>query len=74
MLISIISKNIISEDEIQYMIKYYEGMVVIPISNYHIIVRDANVYDVTSATEYYSYSFNTLKDYFYKVEMMKNVA
>lgn len=74
MLISIIFKNPISEDEIQYMIKYYEGMVVIPISKYHIIVRGANVYDVTSATEYYSYSFNTIKDYFYKVEMMKNVA
>lgn len=74
MIISIITKNPISEKEINNMIKYYAGMVVVPISKYHIVVRDVNVYDVNNCTNYYSYSVTSIAKYLRSVPAFNELA
>lgn len=74
MIISIITKNAISEKEINNMIKYYAGMVVIPISKYHIVVRDVNVYDVNNCTNYYSYPVTNITEYLRSVPVFAEPA
>lgn len=74
MIISIITKNPISEKEINNMIKYYAGMVVVPISKHHIIVRDVNVYDVSNCTDYYSYSVTSIAKYLRSVPVFTELA
>lgn len=63
MIISIITKDTISEKEINDMTKYYAGMVVIPISRYHIVIRDETVYDVNKCTSFNSYSVTSIAEY-----------
>lgn len=63
MIISIITKDTISEKEINDMTKYYAGMVVIPISRYHIVIRDKTVYDVNKCTRFNSYSVTSIAEY-----------
>lgn len=65
MIISIITKDTISEKEINDMTKYYTntGMVVIPISRFHIVVKDETVYDVNKCTSFNSYSVTSIAEY-----------
>lgn len=63
MIISIITKDTISEKEINDMTKYYAGMVVIPISRCHIVIRDETVYDVSKCTSFNSYSVTSIVEY-----------
>ena len=63
MIISIITKDTISEKEINDMTKYYAGMVVILISRYHIVIRDKTVYDINKCTSFNSYSVTSIAEY-----------
>lgn len=65
MLISIIVEKEISDWEVSKLIDFYErfGMIVIVISDYHVVIRDENVTSVEAAGEYLSYSAITLNDF-----------
>ena len=64
MLISIISKQRVTDAEVEYMKSYYWDMVVIPISGFHIVVRSKDLLTVEEAELYTSLSVESIMDYY----------
>lgn len=64
MVISIMTRNKMSEKDINELINVYgELFAVVQIDVRHVILRDFNLYDVANATSYHTYEVNCLDEY-----------
>ena len=64
MIISIFTKNKMSEEDINKLVEVYsEVFAVVQIDNRNVILRDFNLYDVAKATSYHTYHCESLDEY-----------
>lgn len=64
MVISIFTKDKMSEEDINELINVYgELFAVAQIDARHVIVRSFDLYDVAKASSYYTYEVNSIEEY-----------